>query len=139
MTCVCYSSWSSSQFHVEIYDYYAEEFQVYKTDLWYQVLFYLWIQLSSLMIFTVSWTVGLPCITDLFSTFPFKVLLFSQCIYLTLSISFWYDVLLNAVCLNLLHNLILVCHFVHMLWHTMYVIYMYYIYETYTLVSTVSN
>ena len=49
MTYVCYSSWSSSQFHVEIlcchhvhlhkyiyiYYYYAEEFQVYKTDLWY--------------------------------------------------------------------------------------------------------
>ena len=49
-TYVCYSSWSSSQFYVDIlcchhvhlykyiYYYYPEKFQVYKTDLWYTVL-----------------------------------------------------------------------------------------------------
>ena len=49
-TYVCYSSWSSSQFHVDIlcchhvhlhkyiYYYYPEKFQVYKTDVWYTVL-----------------------------------------------------------------------------------------------------
>ena len=49
-TYVCYWSWSSSQFYVEIlcyhhvhlhkyiYYYYPEKFQVYKTDLWYTVL-----------------------------------------------------------------------------------------------------
>ena len=54
-------------------------------------------------------------------------------------IFFWYDVLLNALCVNLLHNWILVSHFVHILWHTMYVMYMCYIYDTYTWVSIVTN
>ena len=90
---VCYWSWSSSQFHgrnimlsscspaqiyiyiyIIIYYYYTEELQVFKTDLWCKVLQYLWIQLGSLIwFFTVSWTIGLPCITYLFSTFPSQV------------------------------------------------------------------
>ena len=55
------------------------------------------------------------CITYLSSTFPFQVLLFLQYIYLTLCISFSYDVLLHVLCMNLVHNLILVYHFVHIL------------------------
>ena len=67
------------------------------------------------MILTISCTIGLPCITYIFSTFPFQVLLFLLYIYLTLHISFSYDVLLHALCVHLLHNLIVVYHFVHRL------------------------
>ena len=87
-TYVCYSSWSSSQFHVDIlscyhvhlykyiYKCYPEEFLVYKTDVWYTVLLYLYIKLSLCMIITISCTIHLSCITHLCSTFPCHVLLF---------------------------------------------------------------
>ena len=92
-------------------------------------------KLSSLMILTISWTIPLPCITYLFSTLPLMFfLLFSKCIYLSLSASFWYHVLLNALCLNLLHKSTLVCHtctytMTYNVWH-LHLIYIWDIYPS---------
>ena len=72
------------------------------------MLLYLCIQLSSLLILAISWTIALPCITYLFSTLHLIFLLFSKCIFLSLSTSFWYHMLLNGLCFNLLHKSTLV-------------------------------
>ena len=77
-------------------------------DVWCKMLLYWCIQFSSLLILTISWAIPLPCIKYLFSTLSLMFLLFSKCIYLSLSTSFWYHVLLNVLCLNLLHKSTLV-------------------------------
>ena len=51
---------------------------------------------DALLILTFSWTIPLLCIAYLFLTLPLMFLLFSRCIYLSLSTSFWYHVLLKC-------------------------------------------